>query len=363
MLINFLLANYKKYVYEIRMKRFILNMLIFLVFVFLFFLQSLAFSFTISKVRLLKKTVYDYIPAEVISKKAVTISSKIPGFVENLHVDIGNIVKKGEILLTIDQNVSKQNIKQALANVSKAKAQLKNAKFNYEKFVKLYKEKAISRQQFLNMKTNYQTSLGAYEQSLAALKTAQSTLRYSIIKSPVDGIISDKYVNDGDMASMFQPLLKISEINSLQIRAYVDSTVSDLIEHSRRVVVKIKDKTLKLNVSNISPSLDPITRTREIKIKLPKTINVSPGEFAYVIIGVKSKNFIVVDKRAQTTRGGIDGVFVVDKKGRANFRMVKFGNTYKQYIISLSGLFPNEVVVLNPSLSLKNGSVVVNEKH
>ncbi len=326
--------------------------------------KSFAFSLKTEKVKLIKEPVHIYLPAVVVSKTAVTVSSKIPGFIENLNVDLGYKVKKGDILLTIDQNVSKQNIKQAVANVEKAKSRLKNAKFNYEKYLTLYKNKVVSKQQLINMTTNYKTALGAYQQALAALKMAESTLKYSVIKSPVNGIVSEKYVNNGDMASMFQPLLKISPTNALQVMADIDQATLKLVWNLKYadVTVKIENKTLPLKITNISPALDPITKTETIKIDLPKTLKAMPGEFAYVIFSTKTHPTVVVNKKAVTTRGGIKGVFVVGKKGKISFRMVRCGRIYKGYIEILSGLFPKETVVIDPPLSLKNGSVIINEK-
>ncbi len=329
-----------------------------------FFMQGSAFCSTLKtdRVRLIKEPVYSYIPAEVISKTAATILSKIPGFVENLRVDIGDRVKKGEILLTIDQNISKQNIKEALANVAKAKAQLKNAKFNYKKYFKLYKNKVISKQQFLNMKTEFKTAVGAYEQAVAGLRAAQSTLRYSVIKSPINGIVSAKYVNNGDIASMFQPLLKINRLNALQVKANIDEKTLSLIHSLKFVKIEIGDKILNIKPSHVSPALDSITRTLEIKADLPKTFRAKPGEFAYVIIETKDRPAIMVNTSAITTRGGINGVFVVGKNGKAYFRVVRLGEKYNGYVEVLSGLFPKETVVLNPPLKLKNDSVVLDEK-
>ncbi len=329
----------------------------------IFFVNPKSFASTLqtSKVKIIKKPVYSYIPAEVISKTAATILSKIPGFVENLRVDIGDKVKKGEILLTIDQNISKQNVKSATANVAKAKSQLKNAAFNYKKYKKLYESGVISKQRFLAMKTEYETALGAYEQAVSALKMAKSTLRYSVIKSPVNGIISAKYVDNGDITSMFQPLLKINRMNTLQIKASIDEKTLASIRSLNYVFVKIKNLVFKIKPTHISPALDSVTRTLEIKADLPKDVKAKPGEFAYLIVATKKKPVIAVNKQAVTTRGGIKGVFVVSSN-KAYFRMVRLGESYGKYIEILSGIFPNETVILNPPLSLKNESAVVNEK-
>ncbi len=328
------------------------------------FISSVTIAATLKTgvVKLKQEPVYNYIPAEITSRTDATILSKIPGFVENLKVDIGDKVKKGDILLSIDQNTSKQNIQEAYANVSKAKAQLKNAEFNYKRYSKLYKNKVISQQQFLKIKTDYKTALSAYKQAVAGLKTSQSALKYSIIKSPIDGIVSQKYVNNGDITSMFQPLIKISRTNALQVIANIDEKTLNSINSLGYIKVEIKDKTVNIKVSHIAPALDSAARTLTIKADLPNTIHAKPGEFAYVIVKEKTKPVIVVHKDAITTHGGIKGVFVVDQNNKAYFRMVRVGNSHNNYTEILSGLLPNEKVVLNPPLSLKNESVISDEK-
>ncbi len=319
-----------------------------------------ATAYTIETVKTAKKPIYERIPAEVISSKAVMVSSKIPGFIHGLKVDIGDRVKKGETLLFIEKKTMQQNIKQAKENVAKAKANLENAQFNYSKFLKLYKQKVISKQQFLNMKTNFEMAKSAYQQALSALAVAESNLKYSIIKSPVNGVISEKFVNNGDMAVMFQPLLKISTPNNLQVKAGISEQLVEKLKRSGCTVV-VGKTSFRANSISISPAADPVTRTFTLKITIPETVKAKPGEFACVVIKSEEKETILIERSALTSRGGIDGVFVVDKNNRAHFRMVKLGETYGKQIEVLSGLFPGERIVVNPPLSLANRSNVTDE--
>ncbi len=329
-------------------------------FILLLFAQK-SIAYKLSKVMIVKEPVYEYIPAEVISNKSVIVSSKIPGFVRGLRVDVGSVAKKGEVLLYIEKKTMQQSIKQAKENVLKAKAQLENARFNYNKFKVLYSQKVISRQQFLSMKTNYEMAKSAYQQALSALSVAKSNLKYSVIKSPINGVVAVKFVNNGDMAAMFQPLLKISAPGSLQVEAGISAELLKYAKKDGAVKVKIGNKVETIKLTNISPSSDPASRTFLIKAYLPKRMHAKPGEFAYLIIKKGYKSTLVVNREAITTRGEIDGVFVVDKNNRAHFRMVRLGESYGKYVEILSGIFSGEKVVLNPPLSLTNRSIITDE--
>ena len=316
----------------------------------------------LDSVKLVNKPVFISIPAEVISKDRVSISSKITGYIRNLNVDIGDMVRKGDILLVIEKSATAQNIKQAQANVERAKAQLENAEFNYRKFLSLYKQKVISKKKFMDIKTDYEASKGAYEQARAGFKIAESLLGYSVVRSPVNGIISKKYVYNGDMAVVSQPLLEINSLNHLQVRAYVSSDILSKINKTKKINVKIKDRLVNLDVKYISLVSDPVSRTFEIKANLPAKIAANPGEFASLLIKIKTSPTIIINKRDLTKRGYIEGVFSVDKKGKAHFRIIRLGKSYKNEVEVLSGLYPGQKVVANPPLYLKNGMQINNEK-
>ncbi len=308
-----------------------------------------------------KKPVVLRIPAVVISKDAVNISSKIPGFIKDLKVDIGDYVKRGQVLLVIEKQSIEESIKQAEENVKRAKAQLENARFNYTRFKRLYNLKVVSYQQFLNVQTAYKSALSGYKQALAALKIAKTNLAYSIVRSPINGIVSAKFANEGDMAAMFQPILRISALSRLQVKANVTLDVLNALKKDGYVGVEIGSQYVRAKIANISHVSDPITRTFEIKADLPEGVKAKPGEFASLIVSKRYRKVLVVDKRALTTRGGITGVFVVDTSGRAHFRMVRLGSRYGKYVEVLSGLFRGEKVVLNPPLQLKNSDRVTYE--
>jgi RND family efflux transporter MFP subunit len=306
--------------------------------------------------------VYIFVPAKIVSSKEVGISTKIAGFVKGLKIDIGDVVKKGDTLLFIDKNTANQRLEQARQNIKKAKAQLENAQFNYDKFSSLYKMKAVSKKQFLDVETEYNVAKSAYKQALSALSQAETNMNYSIIKSPIDGVISEKFVDNGDLAAMNKILMKISSLKNLQVESSVGFDVFKVIKNQKKIKVKVNDKIFIAKLTHISLVSNPVSKTFKIKADLACNEDIYPGEFAYLLIESKTKKILVIDKDTLTKRGGMNGVFVVGKDNRVYFRIVVIGRRYGRDIEILSGLFPKEKVILNPPLLLKNAALLNDEK-
>ncbi len=308
----------------------------------LFYTQSQASSIKIAAAQKQIITLFSEIPAFVISKNSVTISSKLMGYVRGLKVDVGDRVKKGEILLKIDSRSIREKIKQAKAN-------FENAKFNYTRIKKLYKAGAVSEKTFIAAKSNF-------EQAKAALKDVRTLLSYSIVRSPINGYISKRFVQNGDIAAPSQPLLVVEGSNFYQVQANVPDSLFGNFLKMKKIPVEIEKKEIYGTSQYIQKSEDPVSHTHLVKIVIPKLIFVHPGEFAKVLIARKPIEAITIPENSIVERGGIEGVFVLDKSNVVHFRMLRLGEKIGNRYIVLSGLKQGERIVVNPPYYLENNS-------
>ena len=308
----------------------------------IFYIQSQASDMKIAVAQKRSIIFFSEIPAIVISKNSVTISSKLMGYVKGLKVDVGDKVKKGEILLKIDSRSVREKIKQVRAN-------FENAKFNYTRIKKLYKEGAVSEKTFVAAKS-------AFEQAKAALKDVKTLLSYSVVRSPINGYVSRRFVQNGDMAAPSQPLLVVEGSNFYQVQTNIPNSLFDNFLKMKKVPVKIEGKEIYGNPEYIQKSEDPISHTHLVKIIIPKLAFVHPGEFAKVLIANKPIEAVTIPKNAVIKRGGIEGVFVLDKNNIAHFRMLRLGEMVNRRYIVLSGLKQGERIVINPPYYLENNS-------
>ncbi len=305
-------------------------------------LQASASGIKVIKIKKQTITLFNEIPAFIISKNSVTISSKLMGYVRGLKVDVGNRVKKGEILLKIDSRSIGEKIKQARAN-------FENAKFNYIRIEKLYKEGAVSEKTFIATKSTF-------EQAKATLKDIKTLLGYSVVRSPINGYISKKFVQNGDIAAPSQPLLVVEGSNFYQVQANIPDSLFGNFLKMKKIPVEIKIKKIYGSPQYVQKSEDPTTHTHLVKIIIPKFKFIHPGEFAKVLITRKPIESITIPENSIVERGGIEGVFVLDKSNVVHFRMLRLGEKIGNRYIVLSGLKQGERIVVNPPYYLENNS-------
>ena len=310
--------------------------------IILLILQAPVFAKEFQTITVKKEKLYLFskIPAFVIPKNSVVISSKLMGFVKGLKVDVGDRVKKGEVLLEIESKSIKEKIKQVKAN-------LENASFNYHKIKKLYKEGVVPKRSFVAAKS-------AYEQAKAALKDVKTLVSYSIIRSPITGYVSKKFIQNGDLAAPSQPLIAVEGTDTYQIQANIANNLYPYILKMEKIPVVIGNRKIYGKLQYIQKSEDPISHTHLAKILIPKKDYIHPGEFAIVLIKKNPINAIIISKKAIIERGGVRGVFVVGKDNRVHFRMLRLGEKTDGKYVVLSGLNAGERVILNPPYYIVN---------
>ncbi len=322
------------------MKKFIIVLLIFIGSINIGNL-SFGYQYNLFTVKKLELPDYVVLPATVISTKSIIISSKIMGYVENLKVDIGDRIKKGQVLLTIESKSTQDKINQA-------KADYDRADFVYKRFVKLYKQRVISKNDLIKAKSDYL-------KAKASLDDVLTLKRHSNIKAPFNGIVSRRFVQNGDLSMPSTPLLKIDSTDGFFIDFFVPDTVFSYIQRKKFITTKIGGMIFKLPIAYRDLSEDSQTHTHEIKLLIKDIYNIHPGEFARVFIETSKNKRLVVPKNALVIRSMIKGVFVLNENGQVHFRIVRFGSDFKNFLIVLSGLNQGEKVLLDPPYWIKNG--------
>ena len=303
--------------------------------------------------------VFATLPGVVKSADEVQVASRFMGHVRKINVHEGETVKKGATLLLVDPVDVEGAIGQATAGVAMARAALNDAKQDYERFSNLYAEEAIPKAQFQKYTLAYDVAKAQYDAASSGLKTAQGQLRYTEIKAPVDGQITAKMTDVGQMAAPGRPLLTLQGSGHLQIEVQVDQSTYLPLKLGQEIKLAIEGVNyepvyllgkIELKVD----AADPMSHTHLVKIGLGDDSLVVPGTYARVFIPVKDQIAITIPARALKIRAGIKGVFIIDDTNRAHFRMVRAGEKRGEQQIILAGLEAGERVVTDTEKNLSN---------
>ena len=225
----------------------------------------------------------------VISDNEKFITSRFMGFVKELHVSEGSMVKKGELLYKIDTTDIDAKKRQASLQVSMYKTQFEIVRRNYERFQRLYKKGLVSKSQVEELEMNYANLNDMISVAKAQLTEVNNQYKYLEIKAPNSGVITKKMVKVGEMAMPGMPALVLTDLSDIKIKAEISE--SNLFKIRRGDVVDVQIPSLKYNVKgnidSIIPSSNPMTHTFMIKISFKSNEFVYPGMYAKVIVKAK----------------------------------------------------------------------------
>jgi RND family efflux transporter MFP subunit len=296
----------------------------------------------------------------VVALDSVRVASRLMGYIRNIDVVEGQVVKAGQRLFTIDPLDIEGAVEQARLGLNQAEVAMKDAKADYERFDALYKDEVVSRQNFEKMKLNYEIAVSRAAQAKAGLGTAQGQMRYATVTSPISGVVTQKLANEGDIAAPGHPVLMVEDPAHLQVHTAISEELYRGIKMGQSVMVEIdgQDKVLNAKVARLSPAADPMTHTYTIKLDVAAS-GLRSGAFARVLFPMGKRSVLVVPVAAVLDRAGITGVFVVDAQGSAQYRMVRLGKIEGGLVEVLSGLNPGERVVIGNAKAVNNGDKVV----
>jgi RND family efflux transporter MFP subunit len=318
---------------------------------------------------------------DVEAEFEVKVFSKIPDRIEKYYVDEGHFVQKGAPIARIYAATIEQGVRQAEAGLNAAKAQEANVAVEYERAQRLFKENAMSKQQYDMIETQYEAAKAGLEQAQAALVSVKSTLDDATVSAPIAGIIGKRYYEAGDMANPALPVATVVQMERVKIT--FDATENDLgkIRLGQDAEIRVRsfeNEAFSGKVSKISPVLDPMTRMASVEVMVDNTgKRLKPGMFARVKIftGV-IENCIAVPRYATVEKNSIqriDGeeqvvttylVYVVNG-GKAQQR--KLATSYVDHIqlAVTGGLEIGEQLVTVGQASLREGTpvkIITNEE-
>lgn len=286
-----------------------------------------------------KRTVplHEEITGTVRAKTRAVIEAKISGRVLAMNATLGQTVKAGDVLATLDAQ-------EMQARVESAKAMLEQTTRDEQRLASLVQTNAVS-------KSDYDAAKARLEVAKASVSEAQTMLGYAKITAPFDGVITRKLADQGDLAAPGKPLLDLENPAQLRIEADIPEALIANLKVGASLNVNAKTKA---NVAEISPTGDPNSRTFPVKLDLPAGIDMRPGQFVRIAVPVRDYEALIIPSAALVTRGQLQMVFV-NEKNIAKLRLVRTGREHADGIEILAGLDGTETLVVEGADKLMDG--------
>jgi len=306
-----------------------------------------------------------------------TIASRMMGTVTSLLVKEGDTVENGQLLLTLDDRDVVQKVKAAEAGYQEATKALESVKQNreltgitYERYRKMFEEKAISRQEMDQFETQKKVAGLEHERvqemvnrAAAGLSEAKIFLGFTRVTSPIKGRVTEKKTEVGSMAVPGMPLLTLEDIAAFHAEVTIDESLSGKLRTGLSVLVSIEaiDRQMPGKIKEILPVVDPLSRSFIAKVSLSGA-GLRSGLYARVKIPSGKKEVLLAPQSAIVEKGQLTGVYAVDGQGIVTYRLIRTGKAYDGNREILSGLKPNDRIIVQGVEKAKDGGIIENVK-
>lgn len=275
------------------------------------------------------------------------IAPQMAGRITKINVEIGDFVKKGQVLAEIDK-----------AQLQQAQLQLHNQEVELERLRALYDAGGLSK-----------SDLDAIELSYNVTKTqVDNLLENTVLCSPIDGVVTARNYDVGDMYTMSMPIYTVEQIKPVKLLVGISESDYTKVKKGDAVEITVDalpGQTFTGKVGKIYPTVDAATRTFLVEIVVPNNGNLlRPGMFARVTVTFGVNNNVVIPDVAVVKQQGSGErfVYILNQDGTVNYQKVVLGRRMGAEYEVLEGIPSGAKVVTGGQIRLKDGvKVTVNE--
>lgn len=307
------------------------------------------------------------------ASEIVDVRSKVPGRIESLSVTVedgrtiaveeGVPVKKGQQICVIDHDAYLAEIAAAEAVMKMREVELADAEREKNRMIALYEGGSATEQNRDKAVTVYEMAESNLKLAKANLELARINLRESKILSPIDGIVTARHVDEGNLIKVGDPIVTISGMNTVKVIVPVAERFGKNLYQGMPVRISVDtyaNRRFEANVYSVYPALDIQTHTIQVEIRIKNNdLLLKPGMFARVVLVTERKDDVVVIGRDLVLGGKIDQPYVyVVNNSTAHKRTVEIGITQSDKFEITNGLDIGETIVTNGMTFLQDGASV-----
>jgi len=285
------------------------------------------------------------------------LSTKIIGQIEQVLVKEGEKVKKGQLLVKIQSNDLMAKQSTAKSGVKAAKLNMDNTAKNYGRIKNLHAKKSATDKEVEDMSVANEAAIAAYNDAKHHLAEINDYLSYANLRSPINGFVSQKMINVGDLAKPGFPILIIESLSELKIELSVPEFEISKFELNDNVAISVEVADLK-NAKGSVDRIIPSTASGQFKVIVSlseQNALLKPGMFARVNLLKDKEEVLLIDKKTIINKGQLTGVYTVNQQSEAMLIWIRLGKEYGDKVEVLSGLIEGEKLITSATTKLTDG--------
>jgi len=278
---------------------------------------------------------------------------RVSGKIQSRNVDVGTLVKPGQVLMRLDPQDLQLAQAQAEANLKAAKSNFELAEFELKRYQELRKTNAISQSAMDAKNTAFDSAKATWEEAQAAFKSQSNQAAYATLVSDVTGVVTAINAEVGQVVAAGVPVVQVAKAGELEVVVGIPENNVDVVNRSDQVNVRLwadPKEVIAGKVREMSPVADTATRTFTAKVSL---LNLNSKQTALVKLGMTASvqfalstpgEFVKVPLTALYQNKGVTSVWLIEK-GAVHLVSVQVGGVSGNDILLTSGLSPGQTVV------------------
>lgn len=328
-----------------------------------------------------------------------TVSVKVPGRIKTISVDLGSVVKQGQVIAQVDPQDYQLRVQQAEAALAQARVRLglspdgnddkidpentstirqaravyDEAKFNRDRAAKLVEQGVIAKAEFDSANSAFKVAEGRYQdayeevrnrqgilaQRKSELDLARQQLKDTGVVAPLDGVVQEKRTSVGEYLAAGAPVVNVVRMDPLRLRAEIPERESRTVHTGQdvRVTVEGDQNVYTGKIMRLSPVIAEQNRVLVVEADVRNNGTLRPGSFAHAeIVTNDAKMAVTVPNNAIVTFAGIEKVIVV-QNGKALEKPITTGRRSPEFTEVVAGVSVGEKVIVDPG-NLQSGQAV-----
>jgi len=303
----------------------------------------------------------------VEASQTAMIATRIMGMITQIDVKIGDRVRKGQVLFTVNSDDLRAKRSQTEAVINQAEAQLRNTRKDYDRFTALYKQQSATAKELENVQLQFEAAKANLEAAIQMRNEVDASMGYARVRAPFDGIITAKNAEAGSIANPGIPVLTLENAAGFRVAANVPETeVSNIrVGDSVSVLLNSINRSFPGVIGEINPSSRFNGGQYAIRINIPH--NQYGGLYAglYARVSVVSKTGTSPESRkllipvsALVQKDQLTGIYTPGQSHTAVLRWIRIGKKYGEEVEVLSGLDKEETFIVKANGRLYNGAAI-----
>jgi membrane fusion protein (multidrug efflux system) len=307
----------------------------------------------------------------------VEIRTRVEGWVLTMNFKEGTMVKKGQLLYTIDPLPYQNQVDQAAAALAQAQTALIKARNDLDRIDPLAKIGAVSQREQVAAQASYDAGKAMVESSEASLRNAKIELGYCNVVSPISGMIGISTVKVGDYVNKGPQFIinTVSAIDNVRVRFTIsEKEYLRITRLMQEMGVKMGEKgdNVKITLGDGSTypikgkmiladrQIDPSTGAMTLEAQFRNTDNIiRPGQYVKLKLVTEYRNdALLIPQRAVNEMQGLFQIFTVGDSNKIAIKLIKLGPSYNMSYIVESGLTKQDKIVIGGTQMLRSGSII-----